>query len=380
VRRRPRVVLLCSYGLFGGDIQTLLVAWRSMDPEEFDLFAVCKPRGEVFQLLKQIPQLHLIPMEMGNGELALPNRSSRLVRAGDFIWAALRIMAFVKRNQIDAICSIDRSVDPLLGALVSRFTGCAFVLGAAFPYYPQSSTVHHFLDKVKRYANSANQFQVIPYALEIEDYDFSLRGSSTRCRFGIDPGTPVVVMMGRLTQFKGQDVLVRAAALVLRECPQAQFLIAGRPAWGDGENYEQSLTALIAELGLGQNVRLVGFIDHNEIPDFIATSSLVVMPSIEEPFGFVALEGMAMARPVVATRAGGVPEFVSDGKVGLLIPPRDHEALAKAILYLLRNPELAADMGRAARRHVEQYHSTKHYANQVGKLINSAIQAKQGGA
>ena len=96
------------------------------------------------------------------------------------------------------------------------------------------------------------------------------------------------------------------------------------------------------------------------------------MPSWEEPFGLVALEGMAMAKPVVSTNAGGVPEFMRHKEFGLLVPPRNASALAEAIHYLIEHPAEAAAMGQAGRRAVEQHFTTPLYIRRITETILTA--------
>lgn len=382
----PRILVLNGYGLLGGDVQTNVLALRNFEPGAFQLFAISKPRGEVYEQLKRIPGLKIYSMEMGNGELSPPRRSSKYVRAIDFFAAIPRIAAFVKRHRIDAIYTIDRSVDPNLGALVSRATNCPLVLNAAFPYYPQSGAMARFtlrqatriqvhsqflLDRLKPYVQDPARFKVVQHGLEIEKYDLNARGDNFRASLGIAADTPVVVMMGRLDPFKGQDDLIKAAAIVLRDHPEAQFLISGRAAWGQTDALKHSLEELIARLGVGRNVRLIGYVP--SIPEFVAAANIVAMPSHEEPYGLVAMEGMAMARPVVATRAGGVPEFVLDQQVGLLVPPRNPEQLARAIACLAADPQRALEMGKRGRQRIEQHHTARQYASRVADLLYEAV-------
>ncbi|MEO7913545.1 MAG: glycosyltransferase family 4 protein [Roseiflexaceae bacterium] len=389
-QRKPlKVLMLSGYGLLGGDIQTNMVALRSFDPGKFDLYVISKPRGEVYEQLKQIPGLKVFPMEMGNSELSLPGQSKKIIRAMEFFAAALRITAFVKQHHIDVIYTIDRSVDPNLGALVTRLTGCPFVLNAAFPYYPQTGAMARFVlrqaarvqihsrflqERLQPYVKDHSRFKVIQHGLELDHYDLALDGSDIRKLYDVDATSPLIVMMGRLDPYKGQDDLIQAAAIVIRERPDAQFLIAGRAAWADGGAVKQSLDDLIVRLAVGKNVRLIGYAP--SIPQFLAAATIVAMPSQEEPYGIVAMEAMAMARPVVSTRAGGVPEFVVHKQVGMLVPPRNPAELAKAILYLINNPEAAQAMGQEGRRRIEEYHTARGYARQVAELIEDAALSK----
>jgi glycosyltransferase involved in cell wall biosynthesis len=157
--------------------------------------------------------------------------------------------------------------------------------------------------------------------------------------------------------------LIKAAAIVLQQQPNTHFLIAGRGS----DALKQGLEDLIADLNIGHRARLVGYAP--SIPELLSAANIVAMPSWEEPFGLVALEGMAMAKPVVSTRAGGVPEFVLDKQVGLLVPPRDPVELARAILQLIADPELAKSMGQAGRRQVEARYTASQYVNRVAAIL-----------
>jgi glycogen(starch) synthase len=155
---------------------------------------------------------------------------------------------------------------------------------------------------------------------------------------------PTVLCVGRLTAEKGFDVAVAAFASIARAAPAARMIVAG-----DGPERGE-LERIVARLGLTARVQFLGWVAPERIPDLMNTASVVVVPSREEAFGIVALEAAAMARPVIATRVGGLPEVVEDRRTGLLVDSDDVEALGRSIARLLADPEAAAEMGRAARQ------------------------------
>jgi glycosyltransferase involved in cell wall biosynthesis len=210
-------------------------------------------------------------------------------------------------------------------------------------------------------------------AINLDRYTPGLTGNNVREEFGISPSTPVVVQAGRLVPWKGQDDLIRAAAIVRQHNPDVRFLIVG------SENlpgYADLLKQMIAEYQVGEQVILTGY--RSDLPNVFAASNICAMPSHEEPFGLVALEAMAMERPVIATRAGGVPEFLVPGEMGILIEPRDYQALANAILYLVNNPELAQTMGRNGRRHVAEYFNDRVYGQKIVATLDEVIEKRRG--
>jgi glycosyltransferase involved in cell wall biosynthesis len=155
---------------------------------------------------------------------------------------------------------------------------------------------------------------------------------------------PVVGNVAALVPHKGQRHLVEAAALVVRQVADARFVIVG-----EGELRPQ-LERQIKDRHLEKHVLLAGF-----RPDVLSVHKafdIFVMSSVTEGLGTSLLDAMACARPIVATTAGGMPEVVADGETGLLVPARDAEALAAAIVRLLKDNELRERMGRAGRERV----------------------------
>jgi glycosyltransferase involved in cell wall biosynthesis len=125
--------------------------------------------------------------------------------------------------------------------------------------------------------------------------------------------------------------------------------------------YAGKLEQIVREEGLGEKVSFLG--ERKDIGDLMNVSDVIVHASIEpEPWGLVVAEGMAAGRAVVASSAGGPLEMIEHGRTGLLVPPGDPVALAKAIESLLENPELRVQMGQAARRHAEEHFDSRRAA------------------
>ncbi len=152
-------------------------------------------------------------------------------------------------------------------------------------------------------------------------------------------GAPIVGNVAALVPHKGQKHLVEAAATVVRQVPDARFVIAG-----DGD-LRRSLEQQVRHLGLEKHVMLLGF--RPDVLSLHKTFDIFVMSSVTEGLGTSILEAMAAGRPVVGTMAGGIPEVVQDGETGILVPPRDHEAMAAAIVKLLNDEPLRKQMGAA---------------------------------
>ena len=162
---------------------------------------------------------------------------------------------------------------------------------------------------------------------------------------------PIVGNVAALVPHKGQRHLIEAAALVLRQVPDARFVIAG-----EGELRAQ-LERQIKDRHLEKHVFLAGF--RPDILSIHKAFDVFVMSSITEGLGTSLLDAMACGKPIVATTAGGMPEVVVDGETGLLVPPRDDEALAAAIVRLLKDERLRQSMGAAGDRRVRERFSSE---------------------
>jgi len=164
--------------------------------------------------------------------------------------------------------------------------------------------------------------------------------------FWLPHGAPVVGNVAALVPHKGQRYLIEAAHLVVQQMSDARFIILG-----EGELREH-LEHLVREHHLEKHVLLPGF--RTDVLGCIKGLDLFVMSSVTEGLGTSLLDAMACARAIVATRAGGIPEIVEDEVNGLLVPPRDHTALAQAIVRALKDEALRRRMGDAGLARVRE--------------------------
>ena len=186
------------------------------------------------------------------------------------------------------------------------------------------------------------------YLEEVEGFD----GATFEIvHYGIEPDgaprpysadVPRLLCVGRLIPIKGHIVLLRAFAEARKHVPSLRLDIAGRGP------LEPALRALAKELEVEDAVRFLGYVA--PIQRAVEESAIVVVPSMGEGFGMVALEAMERARPVIAAEIGGLGELVEDGVTGYLVAPGEADPLAEAIIRLAGNLSLAAEMGEAGRR------------------------------
>lgn len=177
---------------------------------------------------------------------------------------------------------------------------------------------------------------------------------------------PVLVTIARLTEQKGHRYLLRAFPGLLSTWPQLCCVFVG-----EGELHD-ALHHLAIDLGVERACRFVGV--REDITDILAAADLFVLPSLSEGFPFVLLEALAMGRPVVASRVNGVPELIEDHKTGLLVPPRDPQALARAIRDMLSDPAAASKLGAAGRALVQERFTVDRMVANTTATFDAAMQ------
>lgn len=187
-----------------------------------------------------------------------------------------------------------------------------------------------------------------------------------------------VVYLGRLEKRKGTLDLLHAIPGVLAQVPSAQFTLIGadRPHCPGGRTHAQYIRETFPEQ-IQQHIHLAGRLSDAEVNRHLQTADVFVAPSLYESFGLIFVEAMRWGTPVIGARAGGIPEIVTDGETGLLVPPGDSAQLQQAILRMLQDEALRTNLGRAGRRHVEQEFSLEQMAQRAEDLYRDVLQARQ---
>lgn len=178
------------------------------------------------------------------------------------------------------------------------------------------------------------------------------------------PGKTLIGVFGRLAEWKGQHILLEAVT----NLPDVQLCIVGDALFGE-QIYAEKLKNRAAQRDLVQRVNFLGF--RRDIPALMKTMDIIVHTStVAEPLGRVILEGMLAKKPVIATRAGGAAEIVSDRKNGLLVAPGSVDELYAAIKFLLGNREFSQELGLAGRLRAESAYSLETMADRVRQVLH----------
>ncbi len=202
------------------------------------------------------------------------------------------------------------------------------------------------------------------------------RRREKREEWGIPEDAFLVGMVGRLVEWKGPDVFLRAAALLSEAHPKARFVLVGDVIYGERE-YLAKLKGLCASLGLEKKTLFTGFVD-DPLAAMAALDCLVHASVEPEPFGMVLVEAMSLGLPVVAAGAGGVPEIVEDKLTGLLVPPGDFRALATALEWMISHPRERKEMGMRGKRRVSERFDLGFVCREMEAELLSALARGKG--
>jgi glycosyltransferase involved in cell wall biosynthesis len=189
-----------------------------------------------------------------------------------------------------------------------------------------------------------------------------------RVELGVPPGAPLVGMVGRITHWKGQEILAEAAGLVTRSHPDVHFVAVGS-YFADESHYLHKLQSLIGSLGLKGKFHIADY--RSNVTDVYRALDIFVLPSRKpEPFGRVTVEAMMQGRAVIATNHGGTCELIQQGVTGMLVPPSDPKALVTAIEWLLEDRTLGEKMGQAAAMYAREHFSMPRYQDRMREVID----------
>lgn len=204
-----------------------------------------------------------------------------------------------------------------------------------------------------------------PSAISVE----SQRLASLRNRLTLASNTRVILTVARLIPGKGQDNVIRALPVILKQIPNVKYVIVG-----DGECAE-ALESLAKRTGVLSAVRFVGNAPREEVWSYYALCDVFAMPSrrINENFGIVFLEAASMGKPAVGGRRAGMSEAVIDGKTGILVDPDSIEEIADAIVKLLMDEQTAAEMGHQGFQRYTREFSTRAMAKNTMKVLQKIV-------
>jgi glycosyltransferase involved in cell wall biosynthesis len=370
-------LLHSSAGAYGADRQLLLVA-EGVRAAGLQPLAVLPGRGTLAGALEahgvEVTVRELAVLRRG---LASPRGLAALARAAS---ADARALAGLARERRAALVHSNTSV-VLGGAAASALARVPHVwhvreiytrFGAAWPPYRRLLLSAAALPCVSR--ATAAQFghgsrararvRVLPDGLAVTRSPATRAGA--RAALGLEPDVPVIAVLGRISDWKGQDVLVRALAQPPLAEVGAVGLLAGEP-WPGAERRLTRVVELARELDVHRRLRLLGF--REDVETVYGAADLIVVPSTApDPLPGAAIEAAAAGCAVIASAHGGLPEILDDGRTGRLVTPGDAGALARAARELIDDPSGRAALGAAAAAEVRARFAPEHLLEGIASL------------
>jgi glycosyltransferase involved in cell wall biosynthesis len=192
---------------------------------------------------------------------------------------------------------------------------------------------------------------------------------SLKKQLGLSQNIILVVQIGQLTRWKNHLDYIKTAKIILQKNPNVYFLIVGDDLSGRENKYKQELIKFVEQLNLSTSV---SFLDHqDDLKELISQIDILVHPAINEPFGRVLIEAMAMEKPVVAYNCGGPKEVIVNGETGYLVKPYDTVELANKTINLIENSELRAQFGKAGKKRVAKEFNIKRYVKEMTEVFEN---------
>lgn len=209
---------------------------------------------------------------------------------------------------------------------------------------------------------------VIHNSVDVERLANVKKDKAIRKELRLRNSDPLIGIVGNLSAGKGQLELIAAYAEVLKRIPDAALLIVGSSIFNREEGYPEQLRLQAKTLRVGERVRFLG--QRNDVPAILRSLDLLVLNSKSEAFPLVALEGLACEVPVLSTSVGGVPELITHGETGWLIPAGDQHKLVDAIVSLLEQPELRRGLAVNGRQRVEKNFTVNKFMTRLEALYS----------
>lgn len=313
--------------------------------------------------------------------------------------SVVAMLRHLRHNRCDVIFAQWIVPGGFIGALVSRIAGVPLVISAhgsdvhmvQHNWLARSAgrwAIRHagavvacskdFADKLINIGARAGTTYAIPYGVDTNRFmpDESSVAAARGTFGGVGAGS-VLLCMGRLVHKKGFDVAISALPAILREFPNTVLVIAGAGDLGS------SLYDHAKALGVADSVEFVGHVRWQEVGRYLSSATVVLMPSIVDHAGNLdglpntLLEAMACGKPIVASRVAGIPDVISNGVNGILVPEKDPESLAAAVISLLRDPETRNRVANMARHTAVTELNWGLVASRLASVLEDAAEAKE---
>jgi glycosyltransferase involved in cell wall biosynthesis len=365
-----RVLYIHGVAQIGGAERELLTWLKVLDRTRFHPYIVCPSDGPLAFELSELEIPHI--------SLYLP-AWRKLLQVLYRPMAILRLVRVMQRWNIDVLHVNDYWWAPI-GVLASRLRGCPCLVhvrqeietGKVKQYWLDKASmvlpVSESIGNVIRDTGiSEEKVQVLLSGISKKAAEPSPPSRETSAILKKITGQPIIGTVANLFPRKGLEYLVQAVGNLKESFDNILLVIVGT---GDAQ-YESQLRKQIQDLNLTQHVLFTEFQEYPEL--FVSQFDVFVLPSIQEGFGIVLLEAMALGKPIVASNVGGIPEIVQHEKTGILVKAADVEELSKGVLTLLNDPNKRRKMGEQAQKRAAEYFSVERMMERLYGLYEDVL-------
>lgn len=301
-------------------------------------------RFKAFKLLPKIEASTVMPSMI----TALSKEKADIIHAHGYRYFPAYLAALARHiTEIPMVLTTHSSPEtrmPTISALYNHTVG-KFVLKTTDQIISLTKMGAEYLTSI---GAKSEKISVIPNGIDSNLFSRGTDGYSFREKYGITG--KIILFVGRLSKVKGLNYLIDAMPEILNEMPDAILLIVG-PDFGR----QMGLKRRVKQLFIEKKVLFTGYLPDDELVGSYAASDLFVFPSLAESFGIVLLEAMAMGKPVIATNVGVAHDLIRNGVNGFLVEPRRPDQIAKTVISLLKNENLAIKMGNINRKIASEY-------------------------
>lgn len=361
-RRKTRIVFVNHTGRISGAEKVLLNMLRGLDRARYEPFVLCPAEGELSSLVmaETIPCLPGPPLQA-----RFTWRPDRLLRYAASLCRATIAMRKTIRSLDAGLVHANTLRAGIVATLATIGTGLTVIwhVHDILPRHPVSfgirilacSSGRTRLIAVSHAASNAfcgtlpfrNRIRTIHNGTDLSRFPLKQPGSSNfRQEAGVSDEAFLVCAVGQICARKGLRELLEAFSKIYERAPHMHLAIVGRVVFPHEEKYLESLARYVGISGMADRVHFTG--ERRDVSAVLQSADLLVLNSLEEPFGLVLVEAMSSGTPVLATRVGGVPEIVRESENGWLVERGDTEAFASKLLELSQNRDLLARVAQVA--------------------------------
>lgn len=365
----------------GGQSNFLSGLWTHLPPEDVVILAP-KYRGSDVVDSNLSCQIIRKRWPLGN------NFFSKIIKAFFILLYARRVNSKFKFKKIHCGQLISAGFSGLILKKILNIPYIIYVYGADLLEYEKKSFLRKILMKIILKADriivisqftklkvletgvSPEKVRIINPGIDLEDFEMEFDVQDFKSSLHLE-GKKIVLTVARLVERKGHDLVLEAMPQIIRDIPDAHYLILGKGP------FKKNLEKMTVEKKLQDYVSFLGFVPDSEIPKYYSVCDVFVMVSREikrrgdvEGFGIVFLEANALKKPIIAGRSGGIEDAVEDGVTGLLVDPEDVDEIAGSIIQLLKDENLRNRLGQQGYTRVKERYDWKNRQDDLRLLLD----------